>query len=195
MRRPLPGAGRVRTLRRTRVPVPPSIHVPAPHPASLDDGALLRQCDAARGRSSGPGGQHRNKVETLVTLSHVPTGVSAHAGERRSATENHRVALFRLRLALALRCRAPVPLGDARSALWRTRCRAGKVACNPAHRDYPALLAEALDMIEACRADMKKAAVRLECTPSQLVKLLKDHPPALAQVNAVRRAMHERELR
>ena len=50
---------------------------PPPHPAMLDDGALLKQCEANFGRASGPGGQHRNKVETAATLTHTPTGLSA----------------------------------------------------------------------------------------------------------------------
>lgn len=162
------------------------------HPARLAEDDLLKQCELGKGRSSGPGGQHRNKVETLVRLKHRPTGVEAHAGERRSAEENRRVALFRLRLALALAVREPVPIGDARSPLWQSRARAGRIACNPAHADYPALLAEALDMIEACALDPAKAAVRLDVTTSQLIKLVKDHPPALHLWNEQRaaRSMH-----
>lgn len=156
------------------------------HPAALPEIRLLKDCDVGRGRSSGPGGQHRNKVETHVTITHRPTGVHAQAGERRSAEANRRVAVFRLRLALAVGVREPVPIGDARSELWRSRCRGGRVACNPSHDDFPALLAEALDMLEACRHDPKRAALRLDCTPSQLVKLVKDHPPAFAWWNARR---------
>lgn len=156
------------------------------HPARLDEDALLRHCEIGKGRSSGPGGQHRNKVETLVILTHRPTGIQAHAGERRSAEQNRLVAIHRLRLALALGVREPVPIGDQRSELWRSRCRGGRVACNPEHRDYPALLAEALDMIESCGLDPKTSAVRLDCTASQLIKLVKDHPPAFSWWNTRR---------
>jgi hypothetical protein len=159
------------------------------HPAALTDADLLKQCDLTKGRSSGPGGQHRNKVETKVTLHHTPTGVEAHAGERRSVEDNKRVALFRLRLNLALAVRLAVPLGDARSDLWKSRVSAaGRISCNPGHRDFPALLAEALDMIESCGLDTNKAAIRLECSHSQLIKLMKDHPAALTQVNQQREA-------
>lgn len=163
-----------------------SILVDPPHPASLAEDALLAQCDAARGRSGGPGGQNRNKVETKVTLTHVPTGVSAQAGERRSGIENRRIAIKRLRLALAVEARAPVKAGDARSELWKQRCRAGRIVVNPSHWDFPALLAEAMDMLAACRWDPARAALRLECTSSQLVKLLKEHPPAFTRFNAER---------
>jgi|SRR5262245_594289 len=160
-----------------------------PHPATLPEETLLSRCELTKGRTSGPGGQHRNKVETLVRLVDVPTGVEGRAGERRSVEENKRVALFRLRLDLAVRVRTPVPVGDARSELWRSRCGSeGQIACNPQHHDYPSLLAEALDMAWVCGLDVKKAAVRLCCTASQFVKLLKDHPPALVCLNEARAA-------
>jgi hypothetical protein len=166
------------------------------HPASLDPLALLAQCEVGRGRASGPGGQHRNKVETKITLTHRGTGMEAHAGERRSAEENKRVALFRLRLALATEHRCTVPKGDAwgdaRSDLWKSRCRSGVIACNPLHEDYPAMLAEAMDMIEDSGLDAKRAALRLSCSASQLIKLVKDHPPAMELWNRKRaeHAMH-----
>ncbi len=158
------------------------------HPAQLADDDLLGQCRVGKGRSSGPGGQHRNKVETKVILTHEPTGIRAHAGERRSAVENQRVALFRLRLALATEVRHGVAPGECRSPLWLSRCRAGRIECNPGHRDFPALLAEALDVLAACGQDARKAGLRLVCSPTQLVRLLKEHPPALERWNREREA-------
>lgn len=165
------------------------------HPAAMPDDELLAACELTRGRSSGPGGQHRNKVETLVILTHLPTGLAGRAGERRSPEVNRKVALRRLRLALAVGVRVGVPAGEARSELWRSRCRGGKIACNPHHHDYPSLLAEALDMLDACKGDPKRAAVRLDCSMSQLVKLIKHHPPALAAINEQRAARGEHALR
>ncbi len=51
------------------------------------------------------------------------------------------------------------------------------------HVDFPALLAEALDTLSAHGMDPKQAAVALGCSVSQLVKLLKKEPHALASVN------------
>ncbi|MFO0832712.1 MAG: peptide chain release factor-like protein [Phycisphaerales bacterium] len=181
-------------------PAPPEpLIVSGPHPARLAPDELLRHCDLSRGRSSGPGGQHRNKVETLVHLTHEPTGVQAQAGERRSAAENKREAVWRLRLALAVQVRCAVGAGDVRSGLWIRRtageARAGRITVSPTHDDYPAMLAEALDMLWACGLDVATAAARLECTSSQLVKLVKDHPAAMVWVNARRTAMGMRALR
>lgn len=170
---------------------PTIFRMPRPHPASLDVEELLKLCTVGKSRRSGPGGQNRNKVETHVTVVHDATGIEGQAGERRSSVENKHAAVKRLRLALAIHVRTPVPVGEARSELWLQRCRpgsGGKISCNPEHEDFASLLAEALDMVDACGLDVRKAAVRLECTFSQLVKLLKDHPPALVHVNAERAA-------
>ena len=136
------------------VPQPGSV-VTSGHPAALDPAVLAAQCEFRATRRSGPGGQNRNKVETAVVLTHRPTGISAQASERRTQGENRRTALHRLRLELALTIRRPIRTSAdhsyAASALWRKRCRGGRIDVNPRHDDFPALLAEALDVLFACR--------------------------------------------
>lgn len=172
------------------------ILVDAPHPASLAGDELVAACEIDRGRASGPGGQHRNKVETKVIITHVPTGLHAQASERRSQELNRREAVFRLRLTLATEVRTEVPAGEIRTDLWRSRCDAqGRVGCNPEHDDYPAMLALALDVIAAAKWDVKRASLRLCCSMSQLLKLIKDHPPAWTVLNRERLARKLHPLR
>jgi peptide chain release factor len=54
-------------------------------------------------RSSGPGGQHVNKVSTAVTLRHLPSGVAVTVQDSRSQSRNRELALERLLDALERR--------------------------------------------------------------------------------------------
>jgi hypothetical protein len=172
-----------------------SVSDPPIHPAALPAEALLASCEVRRSRASGPGGQHRNKVETATELVHRPTGVAGFASERRSQAENQREALFRLRVNLALGVRMPYVLGEPPSGLWRSRCHGRRISVNPQHADFPALLAEALDVVATLQFDVARAAMVLACTGSQLVRFLKDEPRALAMVNQGRAGAGLRRLK
>jgi hypothetical protein len=169
------------------------------HPAAMDPDVLAAECEFRATRRSGPGGQNRNKVETAVILTHRPTGISAEASERRTQGENRRAALTRLRIELAMTVRLPIRESGEEafrpSQRWRSRCRAGRIVVNPDHEDFPALLAEALDVLHAHGDDPRGAANVLGCSPSQLIKLLKDEPRALTQLNERRRRAGRHPLR
>ncbi|ESW24443.1 hypothetical protein PHAVU_004G131500 [Phaseolus vulgaris] len=76
----------------------------------LTDEDLMRQCEMGTFKSSGPGGQHRNKRESAVRLKHLPTGIIAQASEDRSQHKNRASALSRLRSLIALKVRKTVDL-------------------------------------------------------------------------------------
>lgn len=171
------------------LPSPPSQQqLPPPHPATIDPKLLLLECDVKRTRGSGPGGQHRNKVETAIVISHSPTGVTGSASEARSQQVNLAKATFRLRMKLALTCRTEQ--GSAAilpSACWASRRRKGKFGINEEHDDFPALISEALDWVWWSE-DVKAASEGLGVSTSQLVKLFAKEPAALRLVNDLRAA-------
>lgn len=167
--------------------------VKPPHPATLSDEALHKQCRVTFGRASGPGGQHRNKVETAVRIVHQPTDLEATAGERRSQSQNRHTAWRRLRLKLARRVRTEIVADRYRpSKLWVERRQGTRIAVNPKNREYPALLAEALDVVTAMGFDVGGAAGVLGVTMSQLARLLRHDRHAFAMVNEEReeRGLH-----
>src|ERR1044071_3211896 len=61
-----------------------------------DRESLERDCDMEFFIAGGPGGQHRNKVETGVRLTHRPTGLVVAATERRSQSANREAAFERM---------------------------------------------------------------------------------------------------
>ncbi|MDP8259925.1 MAG: peptide chain release factor-like protein [Candidatus Gygaella obscura] len=51
-------------------------------------------------KSSGPGGQRKNKKETAVRAVHLPTGISVLATESRTQARNKQIAIMRLKKRL-----------------------------------------------------------------------------------------------
>jgi len=150
------------------------------HPAALPIHELRDLCELRFQRRSGPGGQHRNKVETSVHISHRPTGISVAASERRAQSQNLKVAWQRLRIQLATEIRRP---WSSPSENWRRRCRGRRVIINKQHDDFPTLLAEALDALAAADWHQRSAATALGCSTTQLVRLLSREPKAMATLN------------
>lgn len=70
---------------------------------------LLADCEVETYRASGPGGQHRNKTESAVRMTHVPSGIKRVATEHRSQLRNRELALERIWKALEARKRRPKP--------------------------------------------------------------------------------------
>ena len=76
---------------------------------STDRASLERDCDMDFFIASGPGGQHRNKVETGVRLTHRPTGTIVTATERRSQNANREMAFERMAARLEAMQEVPTP--------------------------------------------------------------------------------------
>ena len=86
-----------------------------PTPLALE--RLARECEITPFKSSGPGGQKKNKTESSVRVRHRATGITRVATESRSQWRNRRAALERLWMALAERRRVRRPRVPTRPGL------------------------------------------------------------------------------
>jgi hypothetical protein len=160
------------------------------------DEKLLAECTVETYRASGPGGQHRNKTESAVRLTHRPTGVVVTATERRSQHENRHRALVRLRQAIALEVREAVPAeGGPGAALARVL---GDPAWPRISRRSPLYLvaaAQILDHLEAAAGRASDAADRLGVSTASLVKFLTLDTDLWQGANGIRRRFGQKPLR
>ena len=70
---------------------------------------LLAECDVTPFKSSGPGGQKKNKTESSVRVRHRPTGITRIATESRSQSRNRALALERVWKELERRAKKRTP--------------------------------------------------------------------------------------
>ena len=89
------------------------VHIPD------SDEDLLKECYVDTFRAGGKGGQHLNKTESAVRMTHLPTGTVVSCQDERSQYQNKRKCLLQLRGKLvALNYRPPkrIPTRKPRSA-------------------------------------------------------------------------------
>jgi protein subunit release factor A len=88
-----------------------------------DRASLERDCAIDFFIASGPGGQHRNKVETGVRMVHRPTGTMVTATERRSQNANREAAFERMAERLEAMQEVPIPRKPTRPTAGSRRNR------------------------------------------------------------------------
>ncbi len=159
---------------------------------TLDTESLLAQCQMRFTRRGGPGGQHRNKVSTAVELTHTPSGVTAGASERRSQADNRAVAVRRLRIELALHIRDDV---TAQATDLVTRYGGGQLRVASDNDDFPIVLADIINRINAGAGRIDGSAKFWNTSTSQIIRLLRQHPAALQRVNELRNEHQLHRLR
>jgi peptide chain release factor 2 len=62
-----------------------------------NDEELLQNCIVETFRSSGKGGQHANKTESAVRITHIPTQISTICQDERSQLLNKKKCIIQLR--------------------------------------------------------------------------------------------------
>jgi len=171
---------------------------------ALDDKALLAQCDVHLYRSSGPGGQHRNKVSSAVRLRHRPTSVTAHGDDSRSQHQNKAAALRRLRMNIACRIRRVLDLADLRIPPQVCQCifrpRGGpaqgtrRLEVGRKDQRFWTVAAFVLDLLEACGGRLADAGDCLDVTTANLAKLMRSDPRLFTAAQDVRKKFGQKPL-
>lgn len=64
-----------------------------PQPTEIEINLNEKEIEWQTFRSSGPGGQNAQKVESAVRVKHIPTGITADCQETRSQVKNRKLAL------------------------------------------------------------------------------------------------------
>jgi hypothetical protein len=157
-------------------------------PWSLPDDKLLRDCRIDSFVAAGPGGQHRNRKNTAVRVTHLPTKISAVATDSRSHRENQIHAIRELRHKLAMDLRQEI--GD--TLLYSPPpyfADYPALRMNPKNPLYPATVAEVLDVLHAMHHDLARAAVMLGLSTSALARFLHDDPALWQKVNQIRETL------
>lgn len=151
----------------------------------ISDVRLLEQCEVHPYRSSGPGGQKKNKTFSAVRIHHPGSGVTVVGTESRSQQENRARALKRLREAIALEFRLPLP----ERIVWppTVQLEKGRLAVNPHNPAYLHVLTLALDAIASCKGRIGEAGQALGVTSSSLTRFLAENPKAWGEVNRLRK--------
>lgn len=168
----------------------------------LSDALLLHQCEVDTYRASGPGGQKRNKTSSAVRLRHLPSGLIVIAEESRSQHENRQRALRRLRQALYLKVRDPLPsnalapdgaanlhgMGKALSSGGRLELGRKDV------RFWPAV-GVVLDVLLASEAKVSDASQALGISTANLIQFLRTDPKVWEQANILRAQFAQKPLK
>lgn len=156
---------------------------------TLADDLLLSQCDVHCYRSSGPGGQKKNKTSSAVRLQHRPTGLVTQAEEDRSQHINKARALKRLRMLLATDLLAELDVRSYRPGEHVSACLAGG-RLEVRLKDERALpvINEVLSVLDGCGGRVSDAARAIGITTANLVKFLRIDPHVWRRANHIRQS-------
>ncbi|KQK10953.1 uncharacterized protein LOC100830192 [Brachypodium distachyon] len=170
----------------------------------MSDDELMGQCDMGTFKSSGPGGQHRNKRESAVRLRHHPTGIVAQAVEDRSQHKNRSSALSRLRTLIALKVRRPINLEDYTPPVellqilpLKSTIRAKDVGnqIGPNNPKFSPGMQALLDLLFAVEGSVSEAAKILGLSTGALSRLILSDDSLRAAANELRASKGLKPLR
>lgn len=162
--------------------------------SNLTEEQLLAQCEVDTYRASGPGGQKRNKTSSAVRLRHPPTGLLVIAEESRSQHENKAKALARLRHALFLHLRDPLPALTV-EAIAAHPDYGGTLNMNVKNPRFWPAVGVVLDVLNAADARVGDAAELLGVSTGNLIDFLQTDAKVWQEANHLRNVFGHKPLR
>ncbi|MBI2853296.1 MAG: peptide chain release factor-like protein [Chloroflexi bacterium] len=109
----------------------------APRAYRTDLKSLARDVKVETYKSSGPGGQKKNKTESAVRLTHIPTGIAVIATEYRSQSRNKELAFLRLQeklRRLSRRQKTRISTAPSQASILRQKVRKRKLSAKKSLR-------------------------------------------------------------
>lgn len=156
---------------------------------NLEDAPLLAQCEVHTYRSSGPGGQKKNKTSSAVRLHHRPSGLIAKAEEDRSQHVNKARALKRLRLLIATELLAKIDVQSyAPSARLASCMHDGRLELRLKDERALGVINEVLSVLAGRGGHVRDAAQDIGVSTANLVKFLHIDSHVWRKVNHIRQA-------
>jgi len=165
-----------------------------------EEAALLKNCRVDAYKSSGPGGQRKNKVATAIRLVHKPSGISAQGQETRSQARNKTLALRNLRMHIACACRTTqdiehLLIPDQIAEYFKPSKQQGpkgqakiRLAIPGGNWCFWPTAAFALDVFDAAEGQLSSAAQAMNISTANLASFLRSHRNLLAAAQAIRQA-------
>ncbi len=149
----------------------------------LSDEQLLAACRSEKFRAQGPGGQHTNRTDSAVRITHVESGLQAQCQDHREQARNHKEALRRLRLRLALTIRGPT-----QTTLLAPYKQGTRIIIGANNNNFPQVVGIIFDALVEEKGSLRSVADRLLVSTSQLTKLLTSDKEVHAAANTIRQA-------
>jgi hypothetical protein len=149
---------------------------------SSPDGELFSSCVFEAFKSTGHGGQKKNKTSSAVRLVHTPSGIAVTASGSRSQAQNRRSALKKLRFEIATRYRgAGIPGFSNKEMGIRNSA-------------YHIWVAVAVDCLFHNGFKVKSAASEFGLSTSKFIKMLYRDSLLWQKVNTAREAAGMKKL-
>lgn len=131
----------------------------------LDDSFLSENSILDFYKSTGNGGQKKNKTSSAVRLIHKSTKIEATSGNRRSQKENRTIALWQLKLNIATKIRNKFISFPEKF----------NFAMNERNPQFPFFVGLILDLLFEENFHLANAAKRINFSTAQLIKILQKH--------------------